>query len=515
MVNKVNKNPLIPEQIKTSKYAEYFSHLQEITEKQDRELTFSRILIQILEHDHHKKIQQILKELLVFFKNEAYSSIRIIINKNTSYGIDNQIKEGIGPKSDDYEYLDNQVQESLGKSGILYISDTSKIHSIKFKEGFQFPKTILGFTLNSSVEKTEFIWFACEEKKDFSKVESDMLASTIEACSKVIANCIEWNFINSEKNTFRYVLDAVNLPIFLMLREKIIFSNLISQNIFKEYLDASMPMEKLIGQIQNVEAGNQKSITLNQRNFHINIIEVGQEFRGSLKAVVFMDETILEKQRDYISLIIETICQSLKLPLNLILGTVKMLPLVGELNEHQKKYISDIKDKTDDSLLITKELLDLERIIKNNGLNISGNKVKNIVDHAAKLVTHLAKQKQIKIELQQSTITEMIWVDRTLFTQLITNVLEFAISKTSLGGIININFTSQKENWRITINDCSNGLPQVDLDKYNTFERLSEIPPGLLLVRSIIKFHGGIFNIQSEPGKGNTYIVEVPKNLQN
>jgi signal transduction histidine kinase len=509
-----NKNS-ITDQIKTSKYAEYFSQLLEITEKQKRELAFCEALNLIHKVDYHKNIRQILKELLDFFKEDAYSCIRIVVNKKNSNYREDQIAEGVGSKSIEYAYLDTQIGDSIGKSGIVFIADSSKIHSIKFKEGFQFPKTILGMNLNSNDGKIGFIWFACEQQKDFAKVESEMLVSKVAAFSLVIEHALEWNRINAEAHVLREILDVLKLPVFLILKESIVYSNSIAQNMITNYSDSPLTKEQIIDQINNVEIGIQKNIFLNQQIFNLNIFQVGQEFWPSMKLVIFLDETILEKQKMYISLIIETISQSLKSPMNLILGAVKMVPLVGEMNEYQKKYLIDIENKAEDSLRITQELLELERITDNDGLKIRGIEISTILDQALKLVAHLAMQKRIEIVLQPLPVPQMIQVDQALFTQAIVNILEFAIGKTNLGETIRIKFLLQNKKWQIIIQDFGNGLPQVEIDKYNSFEALKEIPPEIRLVRSIIKYHGGVFKIESQIGKGRTYIVEMPHNLKN
>jgi two-component system phosphate regulon sensor histidine kinase PhoR len=184
---------------------------------------------------------------------------------------------------------------------------------------------------------------------------------------------------------------------------------------------------------------------------------------------------------------------------------------VGDVNDNQKNYLDSIQIKTNESLVIIEELLDLKRVMKNNGLKIQSIDVKSLIDISISLVIHLAKQKRIAIINKSFNSNELINVDKVLFTQALANILEFAVNQTILGGEVDCYFDIQIEKCQLTINDRSNGLSQVEVDKLNSYENLHDMPSGLLLVRSIINFHGGTFKIQSDLGKGNTYILEIPK----
>ena len=507
----MNKESFNLEQIKTSKYGEYFVHLQNIIEKQDMELLINKKVIQILSHSHRKDFKQLLTELLAYFKNDNYSSVRIVIkNKNMHFG-DIFIAEGIGINCGEYAYLDEQVEGQLGKPGILYISDTTRIHSIKFVSGNQFPKTILGITLGNGTDKLGMIWFACEDQKNFTKFESDSLVALVEACTSVIQQCIEWNenYINlSFRNE---ILDLVYFPVFILFRNDVMFSNLAVKQILKTTLERINEKEDFIKKIWDLKTEKDNIISLNDQDYQIKFVDSIQNFRESFRAVILMDDTLAQQQKDYISLVIDSISQGLRSPLNLILGSIKMLPLVGDVNDHQKNYLNSIQHKTEDSLAIVEELLDLKRVIKNNGLRIQEIDVKSLIDISSALVSHLANQKRISILNKTSNLDELIKVDKVLFTQALANIFEYAIGQTELGGEIGFIAENQAKKWCITIKDSGNGLSQVEVDRLNSYEILHEIPSGLLLVRSIISFHGGTFKIQSSLGKGNSYIIETPK----
>ena len=499
------------EQLKSSRYGEYFSHLQNITEKQVREILLNKKVNQILVHDYRKEINKLLSELLEYFREDQYSSIRFVVKRKNIQQGEVPITEGIGVNCSVYTYLDNQIEDQLGKPGILYISDTTRIHSIKFASGGQFPKTILGLSLGNGIEKLGLIWFACDQQKNFTKFESDSLVTLVEACITVIQQCIEWNKITFNLSFRNEILNLVNFPIFILTKNAVIFSNLATEQVLKKNLVEKKENKDLIRKIWELKIGENGFIKLHNRDYQIVFIESIQNYRESFRAAILLDDTISQLQKEYISLVIDSLSQGLRAPLNLILGSIKMLPLVGDVNDNQKNYLDSIQIKTNESLVIIEELLDLKRVMKNNGLKIQSIDVKSLIDISISLVIHLAKQKRIAIINKSSNSNELINVDKVLFTQALANILEFAVSQTVLGGEVDCYFDIQIEKCQLTINDRSNGLSQVEVDKLNSYENLHDMPSGLLLVRSIINFHGGTFKIQSDLGKGNTYILEIPK----
>jgi signal transduction histidine kinase len=506
----MNKDSQIPENIKDPRYREYFAHLQEVIDKQNKEISVNNQIFQILKLNYRQDLKNLVGELLAILWNDQFSCIRIAIKKHEILTGELNFAEGIGAKNEAYAYLDDQVEDQLGKPGILYISDTSKIHSIKFVSGNQFPKTILGISLGVANDNFGVVWFACENQKVFTKFESDSLIALIGTCSTVIQNCIEWNETSQILSFRNEILDHANLPILILSRDEIIFSNFAAKESFNQILDNYDENQKLIRDIWKLTIESENLITLDIRDFQVNLVESNRNSSKSIRAAFFIDETLNKKQQDYLSTVLNSLSQALRSPLNLILGSTKMLPLVGEVNGHQNEYLKGILLKAEETLNIIEDLLEINRIIENKGLKIQTESLESLVNISSSLVNHLAKQKRISIVNEISNPVEVINVDKVLFTQTLANIFEFSISQTKIDGEITLSAVKNLNKWKITIKDNSNGISQVEVDRLNSFENLHEIPPTLRLARRIIDFHQGTFLIQSDLGKGNIFIIDIP-----
>ena len=393
----MNQNSTVPANIKDPKYREYFEHLHEIIDKQNREILIRDHLIQIQNLNFHRDLADLAGELLALLWDDQFNCIRIIIKKDEDHPRERLFSGGIGNKSDSYTYLDDQIEEQLGEPGILYISDTSKIHSIKFVPDSDFPKTILGISLGEAKENQGFVWFACENQKNFTKHESDLLFSLIGAGFKIIKNCIEWNEKTYTLSFRNEILDQVNFPILIISKNLVLFSNSTAKQLFNQILKNYAESQSLLKNIWKLPVDGKNLISLNEKEYKVSIIEDDHNSLNKVKSAIFTDETLVKKQQEYLSVVLDSISQGLRSTMNLILGSIKMLPLVGEVNDHQREYLKGIQLKADESLRTIDDLLEIERIIEGEGLKLKREPVQSVVDISISLVSHLAKQKHISL----------------------------------------------------------------------------------------------------------------------
>ena len=280
-----------------------------------------------------------------------------------------------------------------------------------------------------------------------------------------------------------------------------LFSNLAAKQSFNQILNNNSESQSLLKSIWKLPTDGKNLISLNKKDYRVSIIEDDLNASKKVKAAIFTDETLVKRQQEYLSVVLDSISQGLRSTLSLILGSIKMLPLVGEVNDHQKEYLKGIQSKAEESLKAIEDLLEIERIIEGEGLKLEGERLLSVVDISISLVSHLAKQKHISLINIIPNTDESINLDKVLFTQMLANIFEFAVGQTNLNGEITIGAEKDSHYWKILIKDNSNGLSQVEVDRLNSLDHLNEIPKTLSLARKIINFHGGTFRSSKRPGK--------------
>ncbi|MBF2066135.1 MAG: GHKL domain-containing protein [Calothrix sp. C42_A2020_038] len=141
----------------------------------------------------------------------------------------------------------------------------------------------------------------------------------------------------------------------------------------------------------------------------------------------------------------------------------------------------------------------------------------NLNKAVTEIIESLNPPENIKIEI----LTELptLYCDKTriqqLFQNLISNAIKF-INKPQ--GIIKLNCIEQDQYWQFSITDNGIGIESQHFDKiFLLFQKLTSLQDsestgvGLALVKKIVELHDGKVWVESELGKGSTFLFTIKK----
>lgn len=126
------------------------------------------------------------------------------------------------------------------------------------------------------------------------------------------------------------------------------------------------------------------------------------------------------------------------------------------------------------------------------------------------------KPVQITLEIEPEALT--IVVDRTHFSNIISNLIDNAVKYSKERADITIRCRQTEQTVTISIADRGIGIP---LDKQkHIFDKFYRVPTGnlhnvkgyglgLFYVRSMVEKHGGTITVKSEPGKGSIFTITL------
>jgi PAS domain S-box-containing protein len=215
----------------------------------------------------------------------------------------------------------------------------------------------------------------------------------------------------------------------------------------------------------------------------------------------------------------------LRTPMNSILGFAQLLEM-AELNPKQKKGVNHILTSGKHLLKLIDEVLDISRI-EAGKLILSPEKVQvgRIINEMLDSVQHLIASRHIKMEMNISSSDEQpIIADRQRLKQVLLNLLSNAVKYNKEGGTITIStsFLSQSDGSdafvRISISDTGNGISEAGMAKiFTPFERIGAEKTqtegtglGLSVVKKLMDAMGGNLGVESTPGVGSTFWIELP-----
>jgi two-component system phosphate regulon sensor histidine kinase PhoR len=228
----------------------------------------------------------------------------------------------------------------------------------------------------------------------------------------------------------------------------------------------------------------------------------------------------LEKMR---SEFVANVSHELKTPITSIKGFVETLR-EGAIQEPEKaiQFLDIIAKQSDRMNAIIDDLLNLSRIEQqeeSTGMQLSTGNVYQAVTGAVQDCLNQAAQKQISIQVDcGESLSAMI--NTPLLQQAITNLVDNAIKYSEAGSEIKISAREKKKKIILSVQDWGSGISKEHHSRL--FERFYRVDKarsqklggtglGLAIVKHIAAIHNGKVTVESEPGKGSTFSIHIPK----
>lgn len=221
----------------------------------------------------------------------------------------------------------------------------------------------------------------------------------------------------------------------------------------------------------------------------------------------------------------------IRTPINGILGMDTML-LKECKDETLKEYALNIQSAGQTLLSIINDILDISKI-ESGKMEIVPVEYDlfSVLNDCRNMVVMRANEKSLnlRVEVDKSMPSGLLG-DEIRVRQIINNLLSNAVKYTPSGSVtLRVSFerleNSQESDVRrinmiIAVQDTGIGIRSEDLDKlFTTFQRLEEkrnrniegTGLGLNLTKRLVDLMGGDIQVESEYGKGSTFIVAIPQ----
>jgi PAS domain S-box-containing protein len=209
----------------------------------------------------------------------------------------------------------------------------------------------------------------------------------------------------------------------------------------------------------------------------------------------------------------------LRTPLNAILGFGQVLE-VQQLTPAQQRSVDYILKGGEHLLSLINEVLEISRVEAGHlSLSLEPVPLWDVVQEALDLVRPIADKAQIHILETDELPRRHVLADRQRLKQVLLNLLSNAVKYNSEDGRISISCRQGEEGQLLlAVQDTGPGLTRDDLQRlFVPFERLnaenSDVEGtglGLALSKSLTEAMGGQLRVQSLPGQGSIFYIELP-----
>ncbi len=223
------------------------------------------------------------------------------------------------------------------------------------------------------------------------------------------------------------------------------------------------------------------------------------------------------------SVFLANMSHELRTPLNAILGFSQMMQQDPHLNANQHETLDIINNSGEHLLKLINDVLEIAKIEAGKlQLDIATFDLQGLVREVSDMMRLRAEQKGLQLELDQSSeFPRYIKGDEARLRQILVNLVSNAVKFTD-EGIVTIRL-SIKNNARhhlvIEIKDTGPGISKEDQQRlFKPFVQLPEGKThigsglGLSIVHQFVQLMKGTISVDSTPGKGSLFRVELPLN---
>lgn len=239
-------------------------------------------------------------------------------------------------------------------------------------------------------------------------------------------------------------------------------------------------------------------------------------FAGILRDITHFKEAERAKAE-----FVASISHDLRSPLTVIRGYTSMLEIVGRLNDRQRHYVSQILAALENISSLVDNLLELSRLDMGMTIRPEWLPLKEMVHQVVHAFDVRAQQKHIQLDIRyHPDAPGMIEADSGLFQRALQNLVDNAIKFTPEGGRVTVRVEPRNEDRvLLVVEDTGIGIAPEDrerlFDRFFQAERVRKMRLGgkglgLAIVKSMVDLHHGRIWVESEPGKGARFFVELP-----
>lgn len=244
----------------------------------------------------------------------------------------------------------------------------------------------------------------------------------------------------------------------------------------------------------------------------------------TIAAFAFMYRSIRTQQKlmQLKNDLISNITHELKTPVATVSVALEALQNFNGLNNPQltREYLQIAKGELNRLTLITEKILKTSAF-EENGITITTEVVDlvEIIERVLDSLKLVFEKQSVKVNFKKTGAGFCVMGNAEHLTNVLYNLLDNALKYSKAGAAIVVELHTANQQVILSVTDNGIGIPTEYQNKI--FEKFFRVPQGdvhnakgyglgLSYVANVIKHHGGIIRVESEPGKGSRFIIEMP-----
>jgi len=279
--------------------------------------------------------------------------------------------------------------------------------------------------------------------------------------------------------------------------------------IFRLYMRFGKPMEQIFNAIDSIAEGD-LSVRVPENKSDM-FSELGNRFNKMVDELERSDQ----QRRNLTS----DIAHELRTPLHIIQGNLE--GIIDGVYQPTPEHINNTLDETQ---LLARLVEDLQTLSLAEAGQLPLHPTRFLLaDLLADLTSSFSAQaasQGVDLTTHSDNLNQEINADYDRINQVLSNLISNALRHTPSGGRISVeteSISGEERSARIQVKDTGLGIASEDLpfifdrfwrgDKSRTNRSNSGL--GLAITKQLVLAHGGVIKVESELGKGTTFIIEI------
>lgn len=326
---------------------------------------------------------------------------------------------------------------------------------------------------------------------------------------------------DSNNHFLRRFVTRGNLASFGLLIFVFIQSLVLAKKFSKSFSNVELLTEKL----QQLNIGLEEKVRERTKALETSKEELKEAYQAVSRS---------EKSLQNLTL---NISHDLRTPLSAIKGYANaILDGVVEGHEHQRKYLKRIIEKTDRLNQMVQELLDFSQLQSRQiKLQLESVPVTVLVKNLAEKYSFDMMNGNVSFKVEICPVLQdnnpkyeflSVLVDYVRLERVFSNLLNNAVKYTPDGNTIKLGFSLSENTKELIIEISDTGIGISDEDLPHIFERFYMVSKsrqsninskglGLAIAKEIIEYHGGNISVNSELGRGSSFVFTLPVHGKN
>ena len=247
-------------------------------------------------------------------------------------------------------------------------------------------------------------------------------------------------------------------------------------------------------------------------------LDTEENSRGAMG--VFFDITRLERLERVRQEFLSNVSHELRTPLTAIIAFVETLEDGAmEDSESNRRFLSIIRKNAERMHNLIDDILELSAIEAGMvEVAIEPVRLRALVGDVLNALASRAAARRVTLN-NAVAADAIVFADERRLEQMLTNLVDNAIKFNREDGSVTIRHERGAERDRITVTDMGDGIPPEHVKRI--FERFYRVDRarsremggtglGLAIVKHLARAHGGDVGVQSTPGEGSTFAIELP-----